>query len=85
MKKRWINMNTDKEEVVDQVEEKEEEKMSFFAKHKKGILIGGLGTLAAGVVGLLIANKKSDDDEYEMDLDDDDLEDEVEADSGEES
>lgn len=85
MKKRWINMNTDKEEVVDQVEEKEEEKMSFFAKHKKGILIGGLGTLAAGVVGLLIANKKSDDDEYEMDLDDDDLEDEVETDSGEES
>ena len=85
MKKRWINMNTDKEEVVDQVEEKEEEKMSFFAKHKKGILIGGLGTLAAGVVGLLIANKKSDDDEYEMDLDDDDLEDEVETDSDEES
>ena len=77
-KKNWIKMNEDKtEEVRSEIEEKEETKMSFFSKHKKGLIIGGLGALAAGVAGLLIANKKDSDDEYEMDDEDfDEIEDE---------
>ena len=76
-KKNWIKMNEDKtEEVRSEVEEKEETKMSFFAKHKKGLIIGGLSALAAGAVGLLIANKGSDDVDDE-DIDDfDEIEDE---------
>lgn len=71
-KKNWIKMNEDKtEEVKSEVEEKEEEKMNFFQKHKKGLIFGGLGALAAGVAGILIANKGSDDvDDEDIDLDD---------------
>ena len=69
-KKNWIKVTEENQnEVSNEVEEKEEEKMSFFAKHKKGLIIGGLCTLAAGAAGLLIANKGSDDD-FDEDLDD---------------
>lgn len=80
MKRKWIKMNLkeeEKPEVVDVVEEseenKEEKSMNFFTKHKKGLIIGGLSALAAGVAGLLIANKGSDDDVEEdiEDLDED--------------
>ena len=71
---KWIKMNPDtKTEVVETVEEKEETKMNFFTKHKKGLIIGGLGALAAGAAGIFLASKKgSDDDEYE-DIDDEDF------------
>ena len=79
--KKWIKMNDTKEEVSENIEEQKEEKeMGFFAKHKKGLIIGGLGALAAGAVGLLIANKGSDDDyEDDYDLDDENSEDGDEA------
>lgn len=93
MKKKWIKMNLkeeEKPEVIDVVEEseenKEESKMNFFAKHKKGLIIGGLSALAAGAVGLLIANKGSDDDvegDFE-DLDEDIFEDDETAGSDDE-
>ena len=81
-KKNWIKMNEDsKDQVSEEItEEKEEEKMSFFAKHKKGLIIGGLGALAAGAVGLFIAGKKDDDDFEDADFDDFD-DDEVSEDS----
>ena len=79
IKKNWIKMNGNDEVQNDQVEviteEKEEKKMSFFAKHKKGLIIGGLGTLAAGAVGLFLASKKDSDDDYE-DYDFDEFDDE---------
>lgn len=84
-KKNWIKMNDTKEEVEVTEETKEETKMNFFAKHKKGLIIGGLGALAAGAVGLLIANKGSDDDydeDYDCDVDDDS---EADAESDEEA
>lgn len=84
--KKWIKMNDTKEEVSENIEEKKEEnEMGFFAKHKKGLIIGGLGALAAGAVGLLIANKGSsdDDEEYEDDFDEIDSDDEEEATSEE--
>lgn len=77
--KKWIKMNEDsKEEVSENIEEKKEEsEMGFFAKHKKGIIIGGLGALAAGAVGLFIASKNSDDEDEEFeDLDFEDSDDE---------
>lgn len=77
--KKWIKMNEDsKEEVSENIEEKKEEnEMGFFAKHKKGLIIGGLGALAAGAVGLIIANKGSDDaDEDFVEFDDIDSDDE---------
>jgi len=83
--KKWIKMNLkeeEKPEVIDVVEEseenKEEKSMNFLTKHKKGLIIGGLSALAAGAVGLLIANKGSDDDVEEdiEDLDEDIFEDE---------
>lgn len=73
--KRWIKVNEDvKEETSTEVETKEEKEMGFFAKHKKGLIIGGLGALAAGAVGLVLANKSSDDDYEEFDEFDDDVE-----------
>lgn len=67
--KNWIKMNdgeTVSNEVVDQEEIKEEEtKMGFVQKHKDKLIIGGLAGLASLLVGLLIANKISSDDEYE--------------------
>lgn len=70
-RKNWIKMNEDsKDQVSEEItEEKEENEMGFFAKHKKGLIIGGLGALAAGAVGLLIANKGSDDDYEDADFD----------------
>lgn len=71
--KRWIKMNDDvqKDRVSEDMEEtKEEKEMGFFSKHKKGLIIGGIGALAAGAVGLLIANKGSDDDYEDADFDD---------------
>lgn len=67
--KKWIKMNPDTNEVVETEEKKEECEMGFFAKHKKGLIIGGIGALAAGAVGLLIAKKGSDDDYEELDED----------------
>lgn len=82
--KKYIKMDEDiNNEVSEEVEDKEEKKMGFFAKHKKGLIIGGLGALAAGAVGLLIAKKGSDDD-YEDDYDLDDV-DETDEDSSAES
>lgn len=79
--KKWIKMNDTKKEVSENIEEQKEEKeMGFFAKHKKGLIIGGLGALAAGAVGLLIANKGSDDADEDFDeFDDIDSEDGDEA------
>lgn len=68
--KKWIKMNPDTEEVVETEEKKEECEMGFFAKHKKGLIIGGLGALAAGAAGLFLASKKGSDDDYE-ELDED--------------
>lgn len=78
-KKNWIKMNDDQVETTEEVvEEKEEKEMGFFAKHKKGLILGGLGALAAGAVGLLIAKSGSDDDYEEDDDLDLDLDDESE-------
>lgn len=73
-KKNWIKVNDNTEDQVEITEEtKEDEKMGFFAKHKKGLIIGGLSALAAGAVGLIIAKSGSDDDyEDDYDLDDED-------------
>ena len=76
-KKNWIKMNNDKNEVVEQVEEtKEETKMNFFSKHKKGLIIGGLGALAAGAAGLFLASRKGSD--YDDEIDDEDFDNETE-------
>lgn len=75
-KKNWIKMNDDQVETNEEVTEetKEETNMSFFQRHKKGLIFGGLGALAAGAAGLFLLKNGSDDDyedgEYE-DLDDD--------------
>ena len=64
----WIKMNGNEknDEVIDQEEIKEEEtKMGFIQKHKDKLIIGGLAGLASLLVGLLIANKISSDDEDE--------------------
>ena len=92
-KKKWIKMDEiKKEDEVQQdqteatEETKEENKMGFFGKHKKGIILGGLGALAAGVAGLMIIKNKVDDDDYDEDYEDDDFEDEdVTEDAVEES
>ena len=77
-KRNWIKMNDDSQnQVSEPIAEKEEEKeMGFFAKHKKGLIIGGLGALAAGAAGLFLASKKGSDDVEE----DDDFEDFVDED-----
>ena len=72
-KKNWIKMNETSEDQVTEVisEDKEEKEMGFFEKHKKGLIIGGLGALAAGAAGLFIASRKgSDDDDEDLDLED---------------
>lgn len=76
-------MNND-EVQKDQVEEvkeetKEENEMGFFKKHRKGLIFGGLGALAAGAVGLFLATKKDSDD----DLEDDDFDEFEELDDDE--
>ena len=50
--------------------------MGFFAKHKKGLIIGGLGALAAGAAGLFLASKKGSEDDVDEEFDDDDFVDE---------
>lgn len=78
--KRFIKVNDDVDVTSEEtVETKEEKEMGFFAKHKKGLIIGGLGALAAGAVGLFLAKSGSDDD-FE---DDYDFDDEVDSDSDE--
>lgn len=66
-KKDVVTENT--EETVVETQEQEEtemEKVGFFAKHKKGLLIGvGVAALAA-IGGLVAANKRDNDfDDYE--------------------
>ena len=47
-------------------EETEMEKVGFLAKHKKGIILGGLATLAAGAVALIWkASKYDPEDEFD--------------------
>lgn len=100
-KKKWIrvsNNNGETEatmETVDPVEtetKEDEEKMSFFKRHKKGLIFGGVG-LAAGIAGLIaLARKGSDDDEdeeiedlYDDFEEDDEIEDDAEGDSANEN
>ena len=79
MKKRFISLNKDTDiesevtEVNEVPEEKEEEEMGFFTKHKKGLIIGGLSALAAGAVALVIKGCKGDPlyDDEEDEIDDD--------------
>ena len=61
--KKFIKINKGVKEASEEtVETKEEENMGFFQKHKKGLIIGGLGALTACVVGLLISKGNSEDD-----------------------
>lgn len=89
-KKKWIRMNevtqqNEDPEVISEAEEKEEkDEMGFFSKHKKGLIFGGLGTIAAAVAGVLILKNRSDDD-YEDYEDDDDFDDAEEDPGAEES
>ena len=75
LKKNWIKVTEDNEEVNEVVEEKEEKEMNFFQKHKKGIIIGGISALVATAAGIFIANKDSDDEDEE-DVDFDEIDDE---------
>lgn len=77
-KRNWIKMNDDSQNQVSEpiAEKKEEKEMGFFAKHKKGLIIGTIGALAAGTAGLFLASKKGSDDVEE----DDDFEDFVDED-----
>ena len=61
-------------EVENLEEEESMEKVGFFAKHKKGVILGGLGVLAAGAAALIInaAKNRSDDDFEEDDFFDED-------------
>ena len=78
--KKFIKISEDVNETSEEtVETKEEKDMGFFQKHKKGLIIGGLGALAAGAVGLILSKKSSDDD-FDEDYDYDD---EVDSDSEE--
>lgn len=86
--KDYINLTKkDEVEVVETEEVKEEEtmeKVGFFAKHKKGLLIGGGLAALGGLAAILLKNRSDDDaDEYEdLDCDDDDaFEDEAAGDS----
>jgi hypothetical protein len=89
--KDYINLNTKKDEVTEVVETeevKEEEtmeKVGFFARHKKGLLIGGGLAALGGLAAILLKNRSDDGDEYEdLDCDDDDaFEDEAAGDSNE--
>lgn len=61
------------EEVTDNVEVKEDEdmeKVGFFARHKKGLIIGAIGTaLAAGAAILIKSGNDDSSDDYEDDYD----------------
>ena len=61
-------------ENTEEVQEEEtmEEKIGFFAKHKKGILIGAGAAVLAAAAGLIAAGKRDDDFE---DFEDEDLDD----------
>lgn len=65
-------------ETEEMKEEENMEKVGFFAKHKKGFILGGLGVLAAGAAALIInATKNNPDDDFEEDDFYDDDSDEV--------
>lgn len=74
--KEYIKLGNKDEEVTEVVEteEKEEKEMGFFAKHKKGLIIGSVVGLLAGGAALLL--KKGSDDDSEEDLLDFDIFDE---------
>jgi len=84
-KKNWIKMNNDQVETNEEVTEetKEENDMNFFQRHKKGLIFGGLGALAATAAGFFFLLKNGSDDDYE-DGDCEDLDDDSEASSSEE-
>ena len=75
LKKNWIKVTENNEEVNEVVEEKEEKEMNFFQKHKKGLIIGGISALVATAAGVFLANKGSDDEDEE-DVDFDEIDDE---------
>lgn len=59
----WIRMNN-----TEEVEEtKEVEEMGFFEKHKTGFILGGLGAIAAGVIGFILTKSRIDDCDFEED------------------
>lgn len=70
---RQITVEKIDEEVTDNVEVKEDEdmdKVGFFARHKKGLIIGAVGTvLAAGAAMLIKSNSDDTSDDYEDDYD----------------
>lgn len=72
--KKHIDLTDDVVENENETEAQEEEtemKTGFFARHKKGILIGaGVAALAA-IGGLVAGSRRSDDFEDYEDLDDD--------------
>lgn len=71
-------------ETTEEVTEKEECKMSFFAKHKKGIIFGGIGALAAAGAAWYLKHK-NDEEDFDDDLDDEDYFEDEEPDQTEES
>ncbi len=54
-------------EVENLEEEENMEKVGFFAKHKKGLILGGLGVLTAGAALIIGATRKKSDDDFEED------------------
>lgn len=70
---RQITVEKIDEEVTDNVEVKEDEdmeKVGFFARHKKGLIIGAIGTaLAAGAAILIKSSNNDSSDDYEDDYD----------------
>ena len=61
------------EEVVEEREIKEEEKMGLFKKHMDKFIIGGLTGVAALLLGCLIASKINPSDEEESGDSDDEI------------
>lgn len=53
-------------------EAKEEKEMGFIGRHKKGLIIGGVATLLAGVGAAIMLNKSSDNEE-DVEFDDDEI------------
>ena len=59
--------DVDVTEVENQEEEAEMEKAGFFARHKKGLIIGAGAAALAAIGGLIAASKRGDDDYDEFD------------------
>lgn len=75
MKRKFIKIMGTEEtpETTEEVTtEKEECKMSFFAKHKKGIIFGGIGALAAAGAAWYLKHKNNEEEDFDDDLDDED-------------